>query len=96
MTEQLLEEEIKRTTRNQYPNMTKTQGEFKLKVEGGDFSDSEIIVMLGENGTGKTTLIRMLSGKLAADDGSDEVPPLNISYKPQKISRTFIGRPARR
>ena len=27
--------------------------------QAGDFSDSEIVVMLGENGTGKTTFIRM-------------------------------------
>ena len=35
-----------------------------LQVEAGSFTDSEIIVMLGENGTGKTTFIRMLAGML--------------------------------
>lgn len=41
--------------------MTKTQGGFTLHVEPGSFTDSEILVMLGENGTGKTTFIRMLA-----------------------------------
>ena len=41
-----------------YPAMTKTQGSFRLQVEAGDFTDSEIIVMLGENGTG--TLLPVL------------------------------------
>ena len=40
--------------------MSKTQGGFKLTVVEGEFTDSQIIVMLGENGTGKTTFIRML------------------------------------
>lgn len=40
--------------------MTKTQGNFRLRVAEGEFTDSQIIVMLGENGTGKTTFIRML------------------------------------
>ena len=44
-------------------------GKFKLTVHPGEFTDSEIIVMLGENGTGKTTFIKMLAGKLAPDEG---------------------------
>lgn len=53
-------EEIQTYARYKYPTMTKTQGNFKLRVVEGEFTDSQIIVMLGENGTGKTTFIRML------------------------------------
>eukprot|EP00640_Fibrocapsa_japonica_P001985 CAMPEP_0113949624 /NCGR_PEP_ID=MMETSP1339-20121228/76491_1 /TAXON_ID=94617 /ORGANISM="Fibrocapsa japonica" /LENGTH=541 /DNA_ID=CAMNT_0000957131 /DNA_START=181 /DNA_END=1808 /DNA_ORIENTATION=+ /assembly_acc=CAM_ASM_000762 len=93
-----------------YPDMTKTMStktsdrKFILHVEAGAFTDSEIIVMLGENGTGKTTFIRMMAGLLksdeqkAAEDAGDEaaaeaagVPALNVSYKPQKISPKFQG-----
>jgi len=73
-----------------YPEMTKTLGNFVLHVMAGSFTDSEIVVMLGENGTGKTTFIRMLAGLLKPD--SDEtVPELHVSYKPQKISPSFEG-----
>lgn len=75
-----------------YPAMSKTLGNFKLHVEAGSFTDSEIVVMLGENGTGKTTFIRMLAGLLKPDDdGGEGVPELNVSYKPQKISPKFDG-----
>lgn len=104
-----------RTNMYHYPTMTKTMrggGEgpdvagrqFILHVEQGAFTDSEIIVMLGENGTGKTTFIRMMAGLLKSDEAvkAEEagdlegaaalgVPQLNVSYKPQKISPKFQG-----
>lgn len=77
--------------RFKYPDMTKDfDGQFKLSVESGEFSDSEILVLLGENGMGKTTLIRMLAGLLKPDN-EVEIPPLHVSYKPQKISPKFEG-----
>ena len=47
------EEEAKRHSQINYPDMTKQLGDFKLAVRAGGFSQSEIIVMLGQNGTGK-------------------------------------------
>jgi len=74
----------------QYPAMTKTLGTFELTVCPGNFSNSEIVVLLGQNGTGKTTFIRMLAGLLKPDEEVD-LPEMNVSYKPQKISPKFTG-----
>eukprot|EP00182_Erythrolobus_australicus_P007110 CAMPEP_0185832094 /NCGR_PEP_ID=MMETSP1353-20130828/1883_1 /TAXON_ID=1077150 /ORGANISM="Erythrolobus australicus, Strain CCMP3124" /LENGTH=608 /DNA_ID=CAMNT_0028530235 /DNA_START=170 /DNA_END=1996 /DNA_ORIENTATION=+ len=88
---EVVEEEVDGAHRMyEYPTMTKTLGNFKLTIEGGTFTDSEIIVMLGENGTGKTTFIRMLAGMMQADS-EEQIPELNVSYKPQKISPSFEG-----
>ncbi|RLN71920.1 hypothetical protein BBJ28_00015909, partial [Nothophytophthora sp. Chile5] len=95
-----------------YPAMTKTlfskkkETVFTLHVEAGDFTNSEILCMLGENGTGKTTFIRMLAGLLKSDEmeaaeksGDDDAitacalryDSSTISYKPQKIAPKFQG-----
>ena len=76
-----------------YPKMSKTLGDFTLNVEGGEFSNCEIIVLLGENGTGKTTLVRMLSGdkKCPPNEKEFEIPELAISYKPQTIAPKYPG-----
>eukprot|EP00563_Minutocellus_polymorphus_P001981 CAMPEP_0181038202 /NCGR_PEP_ID=MMETSP1070-20121207/9809_1 /TAXON_ID=265543 /ORGANISM="Minutocellus polymorphus, Strain NH13" /LENGTH=654 /DNA_ID=CAMNT_0023115969 /DNA_START=18 /DNA_END=1982 /DNA_ORIENTATION=+ len=91
-----------------YPSMTKTMkrgtSQFILHVMEGEFTDSEIIVLLGENGTGKTTFVRMLAGLLKSDKQAKleeegyayeaslaGVPEMNVSYKPQKISPKFQG-----
>ena len=50
-----------------YPAMAKALGGFTLRVEAGSFAPSEVLVLLGQNGTGKTTLLRLLSGDLAPD-----------------------------
>ncbi|CAH0596368.1 unnamed protein product [Chrysodeixis includens] len=91
VAESATEEEIKRMNHYEYPEMSKFMGDFSLKVHPGEFSDSEILVLLGENGTGKTTFIRMLAGNLEPDEGSGQLPQLHISYKPQKISPKSQG-----
>ncbi|PWA80331.1 RNAse l inhibitor protein 2 [Artemisia annua] len=82
-------EEIQTYARYKYPSMSKTQGDFKLRVIEGEFTDSQIIVMLGENGTGKTTFIRMLArGFIGEDPFQPEAEMMEtfvVSYKPQRI-----------
>ena len=75
--------------RFKYPAMKKTQGNFSLTVHEGEFTDTEIIVLLGENGTGKTTFIRLIAGLVKPDEEMDDLPEFNVSYKPQKISPKF-------
>ncbi|KAF0554868.1 ABC transporter E family member 2 [Gigaspora margarita] len=84
------EKEVEKHRRYKYPDMVKTLGNFEITIKAGEFTDSEIIVMLGENGTGKTTFIKLLAGGMKAD-GEEQVPELNVSYKPQKISPKFPG-----
>lgn len=54
-----------------------TYPQFNLTIEDGSFpQDSSITVILGENGTGKTTFINYLASYLKSD----------ISYKPQYLN----------
>jgi len=81
---------IDRSREYTYPSMQKTLGDFSLSVKGGSFNNSEIVVMMGENGTGKTTFCRMLAGA-EKPDGGKSIPAMNISMKPQKITPKFQG-----
>jgi len=90
--EQIDDKEINKTYN--YPKLEKTLtdsgSEFKLTIEAGSFTNSEIVVILGENGTGKTTFIRMITG-IIKPDNDVELPQLNVSFKPQIINPVFKG-----
>ena len=89
MSETAEEVVVDKTQHYTYPSMTKTLGDFKLTVEEGGFTDSEIIVMLGENGMGKTTFVRLLAGD-TPDEATDK-QTLSVSLKPQTTSPKFPG-----
>ncbi|KAK3156609.1 hypothetical protein QOZ80_2AG0109480 [Eleusine coracana subsp. coracana] len=86
-TEEIIEGETYQSYK--YPNMVKARSGFKLSVMEGSFNDSQIVVMLGENGTGKTTIIRMLAGQVkpdkTIDDEEVDLPSYTVSYKPQEL-----------
>jgi len=90
-SEEIKEKERLKKLNYSYPAMTKTLGAFKINVNSGVFNASETVVMLGQNGTGKTTMIKLLAGIHKPDDESLQLPRLNISYKPQTISPKFEG-----
>ncbi len=65
-------------------------GSFKKKFEGfsletkpGDLYKGEIIGILGPNGIGKTTFVKMLVGELDTDEGSGL--DMKLSYKKQRL-----------
>jgi ATP-binding cassette subfamily E protein 1 len=71
-----------------YDKLFKKMDGFELEIEAGSFSDSQIIVLLGENGTGKTTFVKILAG---IDKTVSSGINMKVSYKPQTISPKFEG-----
>lgn len=73
-----------------YPELVKQLGTFHLKVLPGSFSAGQVICVMGQNGVGKTTFLRMLAKVLVPDNGA-VIPDFQLSYKPQNISPRFEG-----
>jgi ATP-binding cassette subfamily E protein 1 len=63
---------------------------FGLSAHSGGIRRGEVIGILGPNGIGKTTFIKILAGVDAADDGK-RIGDLEVSYKPQYISAEYEG-----
>ena len=91
IVEELEEEEKKRNYYIDYPEMVITRDSFQLTISAGKFTQSQIIVLLSKNGTGKSSMLEVFLGRLKPDDPEVIVPELNISYKPQMINVTFNG-----
>lgn len=79
-------EESKKEKRTQYtyPGATKTFENFTLQIKPGDFTQSQIVVFLGENGMGKSTLVNLIAGVMESDQKGDFIG-FSVSLKPQKI-----------
>ena len=64
---------------------------FKLEAHSGDVKKSEVIGILGANGIGKTTFIKVLAGLLKPDTPFTGTGTLKVSYKPQYLENTYNG-----
>jgi ATP-binding cassette subfamily E protein 1 len=73
-----------------WEQIEKTYKGFKLVAHPGEIKRGEIIGILGANGIGKTTFVKILAGVEEADDGR-RFGELKVSYKPQYISAEYEG-----
>jgi ATP-binding cassette subfamily E protein 1 len=73
-----------------WPQIEKTYEGFKLVAPPGEIKRGEIVGILGANGTGKTTFVKILAGIEEADD-KNKFDKLKVSYKPQYISAEYQG-----
>jgi ATP-binding cassette subfamily E protein 1 len=73
-----------------WEQIQKTYKSFKLTADPGEIKRGQVVGILGANGIGKTTFVKILAGVEKADDGK-EFGELRISYKPQYISAEYEG-----
>jgi ATP-binding cassette subfamily E protein 1 len=75
-----------------WPCMKKNFGDFNLEVDEAYIDKGEIIGILGPNGIGKTTFIKLLVG-IEKPDNQSKSPfiDLSLSYKPQYIYTEYQG-----
>lgn len=85
-------DEIDSESKISYPKLIKSYESFKLQVTEGEITPGEIMGILGPNGIGKTTFIKLLAG-IEDPDNDVESPFKNISlsYKPQYIYTEYKG-----
>jgi ATP-binding cassette subfamily E protein 1 len=73
-----------------WEQIEKTLKDFKLLAKPGEIKRGEIIGILGANGIGKTTFVKILAG-IEEADGGEKFGELKVSYKPQYISAEYAG-----
>lgn len=71
----------------QWPAMEKKLGNFELEIQENNIVKNEVVSIVGPNGIGKTTFMKMLAGELKPDNNEME-QRVKISYKPQYIAYT--------
>lgn len=72
--------------------MKRSYGEFSLVIEAGEVKQGEVIGILGPNGIGKTTFVKLLARIEPPSEGKAPTrEELAVSYKPQYISAEYKG-----
>lgn len=69
----------------QWGDVEKSLGEFNLKTGEGAVHSSEVVGVVGANGTGKSTMIKLIAGEMEYDAGW-VTAEAKVSYKPQHVS----------
>lgn len=57
---------------------------FSLKATGGSLREGEVLGIVGPNGIGKSTFVKILAGEIKPEEGDPGIE-VKISYKPQYI-----------
>lgn len=70
----------------EWSDVEKTLGKFHLRSEKGYVAREIVTGILGENGIGKTSFVKILAGVIKQDKGDIDVK-LKVSYKPQYINQ---------
>lgn len=68
----------------EYETFTKKYSQFILEAERGEIRRGEVVGILGPNGIGKSTYIKMLAGVEEPTTGNVDLK-LKVSYKPQYL-----------
>lgn len=70
--------------------MRKSYKDFSMTAEANEVHRGEVIGILGPNGIGKTTFIKLLAGLEKPDDMPTITEEIDVSYKPQYISVSYV------
>ena len=67
----------------EFPDIKKSFKTFKLQIRGGKIRKGEVLTIMGANGLGKTTFLKIISKQLKPDEG--DIKDIKIAYKPQYL-----------
>ncbi|MDD5331834.1 MAG: ribosome biogenesis/translation initiation ATPase RLI [Candidatus Nanoarchaeia archaeon] len=82
-SETAFSKDVQKTIEYEYDDFDKEYDEFVLKVSRGKLHKGEVLAIMGANGLGKSTFLKILSGIEETTHGTIE--KVKVSYKPQHI-----------